>query len=225
MKLWESLVWKLLFALLIIFIGGGILAFVLSSAVALSPGIANLIYCPHGSIAAANSEFDEQLPILCHDQNGVSVPPLTNAQSMDLQRKYFHIPSYIIMSILAIGWLIRPFLLQIVKTASNLPFAIRFIGLIMVFESIIWAIAYWLSRGQLTWNNFFGKLFIIGVTSILISFVLTPKPSHTLPNLVPVQVEYPSVKLEGSQGMFVSFQVASIIAIILSLAIPLVFSM
>ena len=110
------------------------------------------------------------------------------------------------------------------KNKSNLSFAIRFVGLIMLFELIIWAIAYWLSRGQLTWNNFFSKLFIISVISILISFLLTPKQFYALPNPFLVKFELHLIKLEGSQEVFVSFQAASAIAIVLSLVIPLISS-
>ena len=109
--IWQEFVWQLLMGLLIIFVGGWILGGVLNLAAMASPKMVSTIFCPAGSTATWISNLDSNAPngstISCLDRNGVSVPTLTDAESVALQRKYFYRPSYIIMIILVIGWFIR----------------------------------------------------------------------------------------------------------------------
>ncbi len=97
---------------MVIFIGGGLLAGFLTLVFTANPHTVSQIFCPAGSTAAVNPDYNEGSPdssaILCHDSTGALAPPLTEAQSMALQRKYFFIPSYLVMAILVIGWFLRP---------------------------------------------------------------------------------------------------------------------
>jgi len=108
---WQEFVWQLLIGLLIIFFGGWVLGGVLNLAAMASPQMVSTIFCPAGSTATWKSEPDQRnsngSPISCRDRNGASVPTLTDAESIALQRKYFYMPSSIIMVILVIGWFIR----------------------------------------------------------------------------------------------------------------------
>ena len=106
MKNWQDLVWKLLFSILIVFFGGWLLGGLLNLAAMASPSMVSVVFCPAGSTATADSRPGQ---ILCHDQTGASVPALTDAESVVLQRKYFYTPSVIVILILAIGWLLWPF--------------------------------------------------------------------------------------------------------------------
>ena len=117
MKTWQDLVWQLLIGLSVIFFGGWMLGAVLNLGAMAIPQMVSAIFCPAGSTATRNSDLDQSGPngltISCHDRNGASVPTLTDAESIALQRKYFYRPSNIIMIILVIGWLIRSYVRQI----------------------------------------------------------------------------------------------------------------
>ena len=105
MKNWQDLVWKLLFGILIIFFGGWILGGALNLVAMASPRMASAVFCPAGSTATADSRPGQ---IVCHDQNGETVPTLTESESVALQRKYFYTPSVIIILVLIFGWLVWP---------------------------------------------------------------------------------------------------------------------
>ena len=105
----REFVWQLLIGVLVIFFGGWILGSVLNLVAMASPQVVGLVFCPAGSTAAHGSAFDQSGQngtILCLDQNGKSVPALTDADSIVLQRKYFYRSSNIIMIILVGGWFI-----------------------------------------------------------------------------------------------------------------------
>jgi len=126
MKDWQDLIWQTLLGLLIIFIGGGILGGALNLIVAAIPETAGLIFCPEGRTAIVNPDANQRdrFPILCQDQNGVSLPPLPDSQITALQRKYFYTPSYIIVSVLVVGWFLRPFVQKMFakkKIYNNFP--------------------------------------------------------------------------------------------------------
>jgi hypothetical protein len=108
---WQDLVWQLLIGLLVIFFGGRVVGGVVNLAAMASPQMVSTIFCPSGSTATWNSEPNQGISngssISCRDQNGASVPTLTDAESITLERKYFYRPSYILMVILVIGWFIR----------------------------------------------------------------------------------------------------------------------
>ncbi len=112
MKIWRDSVWKVLISLVVIFLGGGLLAGFLTLVFTANPRTVSQIFCPPGSTAAVNPNYEEGSPnsslILCHDSIGASVPPLTEDQSMAFQRKYLFFPSYLLMTILVIGWFLRP---------------------------------------------------------------------------------------------------------------------
>jgi len=111
MKDWQDFVWQLLIGLVIIFFGGWILGSLLNLVAMASPQLVSIIFCPAGSTATQNPAFDQPsqngLKISCHDRSGASVPTLTDAESIALQRKYFYTPSNIIMIILVVGRFIR----------------------------------------------------------------------------------------------------------------------
>jgi len=98
-KRW-GFVFDLLIGVLVIFIGGWILGSVLNFVALASPHMVSLMFCPEGSTAIHGS------PISCRDQNGKSVPALSDADSIVKQRKYIFRPSTIILSILVVGWFI-----------------------------------------------------------------------------------------------------------------------
>jgi len=70
----------------------------------------SLVYCPAGSTATYISVFDMSIrngsTITCRDQNGKTVPNLSDAESIVIQRQYFYRPSDYILIILVVGWLI-----------------------------------------------------------------------------------------------------------------------
>src|SRR5690349_5695485 len=104
MKNWQDLVWQLLFGLIIIYLGGWILGSFVNFAAMVSPGIESKVLCPQGSFITARSTAVATLT--CYDANDAPVPPLSEAESVALQRKYFYLPSNIFMLLLVIGWLV-----------------------------------------------------------------------------------------------------------------------
>lgn len=104
------------------------------------------------------------------------------------------------------------------KVESNLSFYKRFIGLIVVSELVLFLLAYLISRNNPTLNNFFMKLLIVAVISFIFSGV-TPgiEQRHKKPG-----DNFSLIKLEDSQEIFVALWIASLIAIVLSMAIPVV---
>jgi hypothetical protein len=110
MEKWRDFVWQLLIGLLVIFFGGWILGIMLNLVAMASPQMVSTIFCPAGSTAIQVSALDQPgqngSTLSCHDQNGTSVPTLSDAESIRLQRKYFYTPSNIIMIILLGGWFI-----------------------------------------------------------------------------------------------------------------------
>lgn len=110
MEKWREFVWQLLIGVLVIFIGGWILGSIVNLVALASPQMVSIVFCPAGSTAAHGSVFDQPSQngstISCKDQNGVSVPPLSDDDSIVLQREYFYRPSTIIMIILVVGWFI-----------------------------------------------------------------------------------------------------------------------
>jgi hypothetical protein len=115
MKNWQDIVWKLLFGIVIIFFGGWLLGGVLNLVAMASPRMVSVVFCPIGSTATALRPGQ----IVCHDQNGGSIPTLTEAESVALQRKYFYTPSLIVMVMLVIGWLLWPSLRQVKRKQAN----------------------------------------------------------------------------------------------------------
>ena len=116
MKNWQDVIWKLLFGIVIIFFGGWILGGVLNLVAMASPRMVSLIFCPAGTTATADSRPGQ---IVCQGQNGGSLPALTDAESVALQRKYFYTPSAIVISILVIGWLFWPILQRVQQKRSS----------------------------------------------------------------------------------------------------------
>jgi hypothetical protein len=110
MEKWRDFVWHLLLGVLVIFIGGWILGGILNLVAMVSPQMVSKMFCPAGSTAKYGPTFDQPgqngSTLACQDQNGKSVPPLSDADSIVLQRQYFYRPSYIIMIILVVGWFI-----------------------------------------------------------------------------------------------------------------------
>jgi len=110
MEKWWEFVWQLLIGVLIIFFGGWLLGFILNLVAMASPQMVSLVYCPAGSTATYISVFDMSSrngsTITCRDQNGKSVPNLSDAESIVIQRQYFYRPSDYILIILVAGWLI-----------------------------------------------------------------------------------------------------------------------
>ena len=90
-------VFDLLIGVLIIFIGGWILGSILNFVALASPHMVSLMFCPAGSTVIHES------PISCQDQNGKSVPALSDEDSIVMQRKYIYRPSTYIMIILVVG--------------------------------------------------------------------------------------------------------------------------
>jgi hypothetical protein len=120
---WRDLIWKVFFGMVIIFFGGAILGGTLNLMAAANPTTASLFYCPKGKTAILNPDPDQRdplkFPILCTDQNGVSLPSLPASQSLALQRRYFYMPSYVLLSVLVTGWIIRPFIQKATAKNSN----------------------------------------------------------------------------------------------------------
>jgi len=116
---WQDFVWQFLFSLLVVFFGGWILGSVINLAAMASPQMVSTIYCPAGSTATWNQQNQNGPKLSCYDQDGKSIPPLSDAESVVLQRKYFFRPSFIIMIILAIGWFVRS-LIQQMRNQVNL---------------------------------------------------------------------------------------------------------
>ncbi len=105
MENWREFVWQLIIGVLVVFFGGWALGGVLNLAATANPQMVSAIFCPAGSSALWTS--DQANPtISCLDQSGASVPALTEAESVALQRIYFYRPSYFVMAILVIGWFI-----------------------------------------------------------------------------------------------------------------------
>jgi hypothetical protein len=102
------------------------------------------------------------------------------------------------------------------KVESNLSFYKRFIGLIVVSELILFLLAYLISRNNPTLDNFFMKLLIVALISLFFSGV-TPgnKQRHQT-----LGYNFTPVKLDGSREIPVAIWIASLIAIVLSMAIP-----
>jgi len=128
MKDWHyDLFWKVFIGIVVIFFGGAILGGTLNLIAATNPKTASLLFCPKGSTVIVNPDPDQRdpnrFPLLCQDQNGVSLHSLPDSQSLALQRKYFYTPSYILVSVLVIGWLILPFIQKMIvkKRASDNP--------------------------------------------------------------------------------------------------------
>ena len=119
MKNWQDFIWQLLIGVLVIFFGGWILGGVLNLVAMTSPRMDSIIFCPAGSIVTHDATQPSQ-NISCYDQNGASVPTLTGAESIALQRKYFYIPSTIIMIILVVGWSIRLSIRRVKRNQANL---------------------------------------------------------------------------------------------------------
>lgn len=104
MKDWQDVVWQLLFGMIIVFLGGWIVGSLVNFTAMLSPGIESKVLCPQGSYITQGSTTTTTLT--CYDANNAPVPPLSTAESVALQRKYFYLPSNILMIILVIGWII-----------------------------------------------------------------------------------------------------------------------
>jgi len=106
----QKFVWQLLIGLLIIFFGGWMLGGILNLVAMASPQMVSTMFCPAGSTATQGTAFDQSSQngstISCQDRNGASVPALTDAESITLQRKYFYTPSSIIIITLVVGWFI-----------------------------------------------------------------------------------------------------------------------
>ncbi len=108
LKNWQDLVWQVLIGLLVVFIGGWMLGGVINFAAMASPQLVSAVFCPAGAAATwepAGEQGGSRLA--CHDPDGTFEPPLTDAESVALQRKYFYMPSYFVMGILAVGWYVR----------------------------------------------------------------------------------------------------------------------
>ena len=110
MEKWQKFAWQLLIGLIIIFFGGWMLGSILNLVAMASPQMVSTIFCPAGSTATQGTAFGQSSQngstIACQDRNGASVPTLTDAESITLQRKYFYTPSSVIMIILVVGWFI-----------------------------------------------------------------------------------------------------------------------
>lgn len=116
MKDWQDIVWKLLFGIVIIFFGGWILGGVFNLVAMASPRMASVVFCPAGSTATSDSRPGQ---IICHDAKGESVPALSEAASVAIQRKYFYTPGVIAMLILTLGWFLWPTIQRMRRKQAN----------------------------------------------------------------------------------------------------------
>ena len=113
MKSLQEFAWKLVIALVIIFGGGWLLGMVFNIAALLSPQMVTKVECPDGSTVKeewVQMSWDEPgqktLTFQCLDQNGKSVPTLTDEQTKEAGYKYFTVPGFIVMAVLVVGWFI-----------------------------------------------------------------------------------------------------------------------
>jgi hypothetical protein len=123
MEKWPEFVWHLFIGVLVIFFGGWLLGSFLNLVAMASPHMVSQMFCPAGSTATYGSAFNQPSnngTISCQDKAGASVPALSNADSIVLQRKYFYLPSNIIMIILVIGWFIWRLIWRRKKNEANL---------------------------------------------------------------------------------------------------------
>ncbi len=105
MKIWQGIVWKLMAIVLIVFFGGWFLGGLLNTMALARPEWFSSLFCPPGSTASIGyANGQPELTIICQDRNGQSVVPLSDAESMGLQHKYFYTPSNILLIILVAGW-------------------------------------------------------------------------------------------------------------------------
>lgn len=112
--IWQDFVWRFLASLLIIFFGGWLVGSLLNFAGMANPHMVSKIFCPENSTGTWKSDPDQGTTIIsCHDPDGQIVPPLSDADSVVLQREYFYRPSYISMAFLATGWFIWSSIRQI----------------------------------------------------------------------------------------------------------------
>ena len=118
----RELVWLLLIGVLVVFFGGWILGSILNLVTLESPPMVSKMFCPEGSTARRVSAVDQpgrNGSITCRDQDGVSVPALSDEESIVMQRKYIYRPSYIIMIVLVVGWLLWRLIFRRKRDESN----------------------------------------------------------------------------------------------------------
>ena len=109
------------------------------------------------------------------------------------------------------------------KTESQESITIKFVFSTLTFELIIFFIAYLRCMNEVTWVNFSSELFLVGVFSLIISIVLLrPGAIHKHKFL---GRNFTPVNLEGPQILMPAMGLASIIAIVLSLAASVFASM
>jgi len=110
MEKWIDFVWQLFFGVLVIFFGGWMLGSLLNIVALSNPQMVSMMFCPQGSTAIRNPTFGQSVhddsAISCLSQDGATLPNLTGADSLALQRAYFYVPGNIVMIILVVGWFI-----------------------------------------------------------------------------------------------------------------------
>jgi len=123
MNTWQDWLWRLLLGLVIILFAGQFLSTAVTFLSLGSPTIANLTFCPVGSVAKINPDPLNQreggFGITCYDRSGSALVVFPNASAWTLERGYFFRPSYIIVTILVSGWYLSPVIRQTIKTKSK----------------------------------------------------------------------------------------------------------
>lgn len=104
---------------------------------------------------------------------------------------------------------------------------VKLIGLVIVDVVILYLITFLLSYAELTWNNFFSKLFIVGICAFMITaFVGIGTPVRRRIDrfgneLSPsIELKEPPVWILFSSAM----TLASLVTLLLSILIPVIFA-
>jgi hypothetical protein len=115
----------------------------------------------------------------------------------------------------------------IMKDETRSSLRTKFMGLVIVDVVVLFSITFLLSYAQLTWNNFFSKLFIVGICAFMITaFVGIGTPIRKRINSFGDELS-PAVELkEPPIWILVSSAsaIGSVVTLLLSIIIPVIFA-
>lgn len=110
----NSLMWRVIITLVLIFGGGWFLGGALNAAALVSPQLVSKIECPAGTtvkMEMVQQSFDEPgqktLTFQCVDQSGNRVPTRPEAEISAAEYRIFYTAGVVVMAILVAAWYIR----------------------------------------------------------------------------------------------------------------------